>query len=89
MLKKFGYAPIIIIIAFAVVMLYVWQRTQSLRMGYTVSDLRERRDVLMEENATLQLKISSYQSLEKLGEVAKESGLAVPDASQTIYLNGE
>lgn|GEM_PF-1225038 len=81
------YAFIIASYLFLSVMFYVWQRTQNTRLSYQVSELKAQCEKINEENNSLQLKISSQLSLEKLDEVAKKKGLSVPDERKVIYLD--
>ncbi len=65
---------------------YVWQRTEDIRLGYEVSEMRSKCEKVSQENSGLQLQISSYLSMERLDSVAKKKGLIVPDEKNIIYL---
>ncbi len=86
---SFKNASIIVVFVFFSSLFYIWQRTQNIRLGYEVSDLRFQCEKLTQENINLQLRISSYLAMEKLDTVAKEKGLLVPDDKDIIYLENK
>ena len=79
---------LMIVYLFASLLFYVWQKTQNVRLEYEISNIRSQCDKIAQENIGLQLKISSFLSLEKLDAVAKKKGLIVPNEKSIIYLDG-
>jgi cell division protein FtsL len=65
---------------------YVWQQTQSMRMGYAVDNCRKDCEKWEQENKTLRLKINRLLSMERLDSIAKEKKLVTPDEKKIIYL---
>jgi cell division protein FtsL len=67
---------------------YVWQQTQSIRLGYSLDNCRTECDKWEQDNKMLRLKINRLLSMERLDAVAKEKKLIAPDEKQIIYLKG-
>lgn len=78
------------ILFFAVVifLFYVWQQTQSMRLGYTVDALSRECEKLALENKNWELKVSCLLSMDRLDKVAKERKLTAPCEKNIIYLAG-
>ena len=82
-------ATAIVVYLFVSLLFYVWQKTQNVRLGYEISGVQSQCDKISQENIGLELKISSFLSLEKLDAVAKKKGLVVPNEKSIIYLDGK
>ncbi|OGS34923.1 MAG: hypothetical protein A2293_06665 [Elusimicrobia bacterium RIFOXYB2_FULL_49_7] len=65
---------------------YVWQQTQSIRMGYSVDTLRLECDKLIQENRSWRLQVNRLISMEKLDRVAQDRSLVIPLEKDVIYL---
>ena len=78
-----------IIYIFVSLLFYVWQKTQNVRLGYEISSIQSQCDKITQENIGLELKISSFLSLEKLDALAKKKGLIVPNEKSIIYLDSK
>ena len=83
-MKYFGW----IIGAAFVLGLYVFQQTQSIRLGYTVDNSRRECEKWGQDNKALRLKINRLLSMERLDSVAKEKKLITPDEKKIVYLKG-
>ena len=79
----------IIICLFLSLLFYVWQKTQNVRLGYEISSIQSQCDKITQENIGLELKISSFLSLEKLDALAKKKGLIVPNEKSIIYMDSK
>lgn len=77
-----------VLLAAFVLSLYVWQQTQSVRLGYKVDTLRRECDRWEQENKALRLSVNCLLALDRLDRVAQEKHLINPDAKTTIYLPG-
>jgi cell division protein FtsL len=77
-----------LIIAGFVLSFYVWQQTQSTRLGYSVDKLRKECEKWEQENKDLRFKVNCLLSMERLDKVAKEKQLVTPDEKSTIFLAG-
>ncbi|HBU68903.1 MAG TPA: hypothetical protein DEE98_00800 [Elusimicrobia bacterium] len=75
-----------LIILSAVMFFYVWQQTQSVRLGYTVDSLKTECERLEQENKDWHLKINRLISMEKLDKVAAERQLSAPEEKDILYL---
>lgn len=80
--KIFGF------IAFAALVLgfYVWQQTQSVRLGYRVEEMKRECEKWDQDNANLNLKMRKLMSLERLDQFAKDKKLSVPNDNNRVYL---
>jgi cell division protein FtsL len=67
---------------------YVWQQTQSVRLGYTVDTYKKECEQWEQENKTMRLKINRLLSMERLDSVAKDRKLVISDEKKIIYLKG-
>jgi cell division protein FtsL len=66
--------------------LYVWQQTQSVRLGYTVDTCKKECERWEQDNKTMRLKINRLLSMERLDTVAKDRKLIISDEKKIIYL---
>lgn len=80
--KIFGF------IAFAALVLgfYVWQQTQSVRLGYRVEEMKRECEKWDQDNANLNLRMRKLMSLERLDQFAKDKKLSVPNDNNRVYL---
>jgi cell division protein FtsL len=69
------------------VALYVWEQTQSVRLGYTVDTMRRECEQWEQTNKDLRVRINCLISLDRLDRVAKEKQLINPPQERVIYLN--
>lgn len=79
------YAGLVLAAVFALTF-YVWQQTQSLRLGYSIDNCRKEREQWEQDNKAMRLKINRLLSMERLDIVAKEKKLVMPDEKNIIYL---
>lgn len=56
----------------SVLLLYVWQRVDLVRVGYDIQQLKARHTVLQRENHELRVKVSALTSPERIARVATE-----------------
>lgn len=64
-----------LIVALAVVtllLLYVWQRVDLVRVGYDIQQLKARHNALERENLELRVKVSTLTSPERIARLASE-----------------
>ena len=81
------YFSLLMALAF-VLAFYVWQQTQSIRLGYSVDNCKKECEQWEQDNKALRLKINRLLSMERLDAVAKEKKLINPDEKRIIYLKG-
>jgi cell division protein FtsL len=74
------------LIGTVLVSFYIWQQTQSVRMGYSVDQVRHECDIWEQQNRQLRLKVNCLLSMERLDKVAKDRKLMSPDAKNIVYL---
>jgi hypothetical protein len=65
---------------------YVWQQTQSVRLGYRVEEMKRECEKWDQDNANLNLKLRKLMSLERLDQFARDKKLVVPGDKNRIYL---
>ncbi|MBN1622612.1 MAG: hypothetical protein JW871_08485 [Endomicrobiales bacterium] len=82
----YRYFSWLLVIA-AVLSFYVWQQTQSVRLGYKVDNLRIECEKMKQKNKILRLKVNRLLSLERLDQIAKQKELITPDEKSIIYLS--
>ncbi len=56
----------------SVLLLYVWQRVDLVRVGYDIQQLKARHTVLQRENHELRVKVSALTSPERIARLATE-----------------
>jgi len=83
-MKYFGWLTVVAFVA----VFYVWQQTQSVRLGYRVDNSNKECEKWEQDNKALRLKINRLLSMERLDAVAKENKLVNPDEKKIIYLKG-
>ncbi|OGS19346.1 MAG: hypothetical protein A2219_06855 [Elusimicrobia bacterium RIFOXYA2_FULL_50_26] len=79
------YFYLLLTIAF-ILSFYVWQQTQSMRLGYKVDALRGECEKWEQENYEWRLKVNRLISMERLDRVAQDNKLITPDDKITHYL---
>jgi cell division protein FtsL len=68
-------------------LLYVWQHTYVVRLGYEVERLRERQAALLQEQKGLRVELGQLRSLRRVEEVArKRLGMVTPGPGQVIWV---
>jgi cell division protein FtsL len=88
--KKFRKKEIMLVVAFTVIVVfvlsfYIWHQMESVRIGYTINELKKKVKELSEEVEKLEAKRSQLLSLERVEKVAKEElNLAEPREDQII-----
>ncbi|OEG69863.1 hypothetical protein ATZ36_00330 [Candidatus Endomicrobiellum trichonymphae] len=69
------------------VFIYLWQQNTSTRFAYKLSSLQSEYDKISSENKSLQMKINSIFTLDKMYKIAEEKNLSIPDESSVVYIN--
>ncbi len=77
-----------VIAAMALLLLYVWERVEIVRIGYQIERLKVKKVTLERERDELQVKLSALTSPERIARVATEKlGLVPPQRGQVILVN--
>ncbi|MCX5778366.1 MAG: hypothetical protein NTU66_04000 [Elusimicrobia bacterium] len=76
-----------LVMAALVVVFYVWEQTQSVRLGYVVDTQRRECERWEQSNKELRVKINCLISLDRLDRVAKDKQLINPPQDRVIYLH--
>jgi cell division protein FtsL len=69
-----------------VLMLYIWQQTQAVRLGYKVEALQRECDRWAQSNRALRLRANKLISLDRLDKIAQERKLAPAEQQNVIYV---
>lgn len=70
-----------------VVLFYVWQHVQVVRLGYEVEYLAGERAALIQQQKELRLDVARLMSLRRVEEIARgQLGLTSPKSGQVIVL---
>jgi cell division protein FtsL len=75
------------VLLFLLVMVYAWQHFSSIECGYRVEQLRTQRDGLVEMNRALRLEEASLRDPQRIDLLARQMGLAAPQAGQVVRLD--
>ena len=68
-------------------LLYVWERVEVVRVGYQIERLKTQRTALQRERDELQVKVSTLTSPERVAHVAKEKlGMLPPQPGQVVLV---
>lgn len=71
-------------------LLYVWERVEVVRVGYQIERLKTQRVALQRERDELQVKLSAITSPERIARVAKEKlGMSPPQQGQVVLVRVE
>lgn len=77
-----------VVAAMALLLLYVWERVEIVRIGYQVERLKVKKVGLERERDELQVKLSSLTSPERIARVATgKLGLVPPERGQVILVD--
>jgi cell division protein FtsL len=75
------------IVILAAALLYVWQHTSVVRLGYEIERLRARHAALIQENKGLRLEMGQLRSLKRVEEIARRQlGMITPKPDQVILV---
>lgn len=79
-----------VLIGLSLVLVFVWERVDVVRVGYQVERLKAQRVTLERERDELQVKLSALTSLERIAKVATEKlGMMPPERGQIVLVHGE
>ena len=76
------------VLLFLVVMVYACQHFGAIECGYRVEQLRAQHDGLLEMNRALRLEEASLRDPQRIDLLARQMGLAAPQAGQVMRLDG-
>ncbi len=74
-------------VLFVFVMVYAWQHFRAVESGYRVESLRLQRDNMAEMNRALRLEEASLSDPERIDVLARQIGLAAPQAGQVVRMD--
>jgi cell division protein FtsL len=75
------------IVILAAALLYVWQHTYVVRLGYEIERLRARQAALIQENKGLRLEMGQLRSLKRVEDIARRQlGMITPKPDQVILV---
>lgn len=75
-----------IVIVMFVLTFYIWNQTESIRLGYDIGKLEENLQTMKKEVEKLETKKSSLLSLERVEKIAREKlKLEKPKKEQILY----
>jgi cell division protein FtsL len=68
-------------------LLYVWERVEVVRVGYLIERLKVQKTALQRERDELEVKVSALTSPERIARVAKDQlGMAPPQPGQVVVV---
>lgn len=79
-----------VLVGLSLVLTFVWERVDVVRVGYQVERLKMQKVALERERDELQVKLSALTSPERIAKMATEKlGLAPPERGQVVLVHGE
>ncbi len=74
----------------SLILLFVWERVDIVRIGYHIERLKAQKVLLERERDELRVKLSTYTALERLARVASDKlGMVQPEKGQVVVVNVE
>jgi len=74
----------------SLLLLYVWERVEVVRVGYQIERLKSQKVTLQRERDELQVKVSGLTSPERIARVAKDQlGMTPPQHGQVVLVRLE
>ncbi len=72
----------------SVLLLYVWQRVDLVRVGYDIQQLKARQTVLQRENHELRVKVSALTSPERIARLAStQLNMRQPQPGEVVLVS--
>ncbi len=72
----------------SVLLLYVWQRVDLVRVGYDIQQLKARQTALQRENHELRVKVSALTSPERIARLASEKlNMRQPQPGEVVLVS--
>jgi cell division protein FtsL len=79
---------LLVMVGVILLLLYVWERIDIVRVGYQVEQLKNKKLALERERDELQVKVSALTSPERIARVAADKlGMIPPLRGQVIFVN--
>jgi len=75
------------VLLFLLVMVYAWQHFSAIEYGYRIEQQRLQRDNLVELSRALRLEEASLRDPQRIDMLARQMGLAAPQAGQVVRLD--
>jgi cell division protein FtsL len=74
----------------SLLLLYVWERVEVVRVGYQIERLKTQKVSLQRERDELQVKVSALTSPERIARIAKDQlGMTPPQPGQVVLVRLE
>jgi cell division protein FtsL len=74
----------------SLLLLYVWERVEVVRVGYHIERLKSQKIALQRERDELQVKMSALMAPERIARVAREQlGMTPPQHGQVVLVRLE
>ena len=74
----------------ALVLLFVWERVDIVRIGYQIERLKTQKLILERERDELRVKLSGFTAPERIARLATEKlGMMQPENGQVVVINIE
>ena len=74
----------------SLVLLFVWERVDIVRIGYHIERLKSQKVLLERERDELRVKVSSFTAPERIARLATDKlGMVQPEKGQVVVINLE
>lgn len=78
--------PLVVLMAFLAVSIYLWSRLKVVDLGYEISKLNEARASLLETNKRFRFELMELKSPARIEKMARETGLSYPKGEQVVHI---
>lgn len=80
---------LVLLVAFGILFMgYVWGKVDTVRVGYTIEKLSQKKKILIREHETLRLRLSQLTAADQIALKAKEElGMGVAEPGQIILVS--
>ncbi len=80
---------LVLLVAFGILFMgYVWGKVDTVRVGYTIEELSQKKKVLIREYETLRLRLSQLTAPDQIAQKAQEElGMGVAEPGQIILVS--
>ena len=80
---------LVLLVAFGILFMgYVWGKVDTVRVGYNIEELSQKKKILIREYETLRLRLSQLTAADQIARKAKEElGMDVAEPGQIILVS--
>ena len=85
--RRIGHGVSLIVLCFALALLFVWVRVQVIQFGYEVSRLRKETHDLAKQRSRLEADVATLKSPSRLTRMARNKlGMRLPQGNEIVFV---